>query len=204
VARDSNTHSNGVDQVVTDQAGGDCDRKLGPRGRQKPMLLIGRAAVHGVPPAVDKTCCDRQHDEKGEPSAWSVEESLRLAFPPGYDQAEQAERCSNSHTGQGKSQSRAEPEGDQEGEAKKENGGQTGRPHIHGGGPAPALASSGAGAVAQSKREQNHAGKGEEDKKQQREKDDRHALMLARQQDNGRRTTSAVVDRRYSFAGAVE
>ena len=32
------------------------------------MLIIRRTAVHAVPPAVDKTCCDYQHDEKGEPA----------------------------------------------------------------------------------------------------------------------------------------
>ena len=103
-----------------------------------------------------------------------------MAFPTGHYQTEQAKNASNGHTSQGKSQSRAKPEGDQEGKAKKENGGETGHPHIHGGDPTPALPPSGAGAVAQSKREQNHAGKGEENKKQQREKDDRHPLMLAR------------------------
>ena len=67
-----------------------------------------------------------------------------------------------------------------QGKAKKENGGETGHPHIHGGDPTPALPTSRSGAVAQSKREQNHAGKGEENKKQQREKDYRHVRMLAR------------------------
>ena len=136
--------------------------------------------MHGVPPSVDKTCCDCQHHEQGEPAARSVEEAFGMAFPSGYHQTEQAKNASNGHTSQGKSQSRANPEGEQEGEAKKENGGETGRPHIHGSGPAPALSSSRAGAVAQSKREQNNAGKGEENKKQQGEKDYRHPLMLAR------------------------
>ena len=103
VARDSNTHSNGVNQIVTDQARGDCDRKLGSGRRQKPMLFFGRAAVQAVPPAIGKTCCDCQHDEKGEPAARSVEESFRVAFPTGQYQTEQAERGSNGHTGQGKS-----------------------------------------------------------------------------------------------------
>src|SRR4029077_19297601 len=44
----------------------------------------------------------------------------------------------------------------------------------------PALPPCGAGAVAQSKRQQSHADKGEENKKQQSEKDDRHPLRLAR------------------------
>ncbi len=74
--RDSNAHSYGVDQIVADQTGCDCDRKLGSGSRQKPMLFIGRAAVHGVPPAVDKTCCDCQHDEKREPPARSVKKSV--------------------------------------------------------------------------------------------------------------------------------
>ena len=180
MARDSNTHPDGVDQIVADQARGDCDRKLGPGSRPKPMLIVGRAAVHGVPPAIDKTSCDCQHDEKSEPAAGRVEKSFWMAFPTGQYQTEQAERGSNGHTGQGKWQSRPEPEGDQEGEAKKESGGETGHPHIHGSGPAPALSSSRSGAVAQSKREQNHAGKGEQNKKEQREKDDRHPLRLAR------------------------
>ena len=180
MARDSNTHPDGVDQIVADQARGDCDRKLGPGRRQKPMLFIGRAAVHGVPPAIDKTSCDCQHHEQGEPAARSVEESFGMAFPTGYHQTEQAKNASNGHTSQGKSQSRPEVEGEQEGEAKKQNGGETGHPHIHGGDPTPALPTSRSGAVAQSKREQNHAGKSEENKKQQREKDYRHPLMLAR------------------------
>ena len=136
--------------------------------------------MHGEPPSVDKTCCDYQHYEQGEPAARSVEESFGMAFPSGQYQTEQAQKTSDGHPSQGKSQSRPEPEGEQQGEAKKENGGETGHPHIHGGDPTPALPTSRSGAVAQRKREQNHAGKGEENEKQQREKDDRHVRMLAR------------------------
>jgi hypothetical protein len=136
--------------------------------------------VQAVPPAVDKTCCDCQHDEKGEPAARSVEKSFRVAFPTCYGQPDKAEKASNGHAGEGKSQSRSKPEGDQESEAKKESSGETGHPHIHSGDPTPALPSSGSGAVAQSKGKQNHAAESEKNKKQQREKDDRHPLMLAR------------------------
>ena len=136
--------------------------------------------MHGVPPSVDKTCCDCQHYEQGEPAARSVEKSFGMAFPTGQYQTEQAQKASEGHPSGSKSQSRPEPEGEQEGEAKKENGGETGHPHIHGGDPTPALPTSGSGAVAQSKREHNHADKGEENKKQQSEKDDRHPLRLAR------------------------
>ena len=178
MARDSKTHSYGVDQIVTNQTSGDCDRKLGPGRRQEPMLLAGNIVVQAVPPAVDKACSDCQDDEKGEPAARSVEKSFRLTFPPGQYQTEQADKASHGHTGQGKSQSRPEPEGDEEGEAKKKNSGETGHPCIHGGDPTPAFASSSAGAVAQSEREQNNAGKGEKNKKQQREKNDRHRAIL--------------------------
>lgn len=116
--------------------------------------------MHGVPPSVDKTRCDCQHHEQGEPAARRVEKSFGMAFPTGQYQTEQTQKASNGHTSQGKSQSRAKPEGNQAGKAKKESGGETGRPHIHGNDPAPALSSSRAGAVAQSKREQNHTGKG--------------------------------------------
>ena len=153
VARDSNTHSYRVDQIVADQAGCNCDRKLGPGCARQPMLFIGHTSVHGVPPTVSKACCYCEHDEKGEPAARSVEESIRMTFPTGHYQTEQAEKASNGHTGQGKLQSRPKPERDQEGEAKKENGGETGRPQIHGSDPATALSSRGTGAVAQSKRE---------------------------------------------------
>src|SRR6476660_5913959 len=180
IARDSNTYSDCVNQIVTDQAGCDCDRKLGSGSRPKPMLIAGSAAMHGVPPSVDKTCCDCQHYEQGEPAARSVEKSIGMAFPTGQYQTEQAQKASEGHPSQGKSQSRPEPEGEQEGKAKKENGGETGQPHIHGGDPTPALPTSRSGAVAQSKREQNHAGKGEQNKKEQREKDDQHPLRLAR------------------------
>src|SRR5207247_11073409 len=110
---------------------------------------------------------------KGEPAARSVEKSFRLALPPGQHQTEQAEYGSNGHTGQGELQSRPEPEGDQEGEAKKKGSGETGRPQIHGSDPTPALSSSSADAVAQSEGEQNHVGESEENNKQQREKNDR-------------------------------
>jgi len=136
--------------------------------------------MYRVPPSVDKTCCDCQHHEQGEPAAWRVEESFGMAFPTGQYQTEQPEHPSNGHTSQGKPQGRAKPEGEQEGKAKKENGGETGRPHIHGGDPTPTLPTSCSGAVAQSKREQNNAGESEENKKQQGEKDYRHPLMLAR------------------------
>ena len=136
--------------------------------------------MRGVPPSVDKTCCYCQHDEKGEPAARSVEESFGMAFPSGQYQTEQAQKASNGHPSQGKSQRRPEPERDQEREAKKESGGETGHPYIHGGDPTPALPTSRSSAVAQSKREQNHAGESEENKKQQGEKDHRHVRMLAR------------------------
>jgi hypothetical protein len=180
MARDSNTYSDCVDQIVADQAGSDCDRKLGSGSRPKPMLIAGSAAMHGVPPSVGKTCCDCQHHEQGEPAARSVEDAFGMAFPSGQYQTEQAQKTSDGHPSQGKSQSRPEPEGDQKGEAKKESGGETGHPYIHGGDPTPALPTSRSGAVAQSKREQNNAGKSEENKKQQGEKDYRHPLMLAR------------------------
>ena len=151
------------------------------------MLIAGSVGVRGVPPAVDKTSCDGQHDEKGEPAARSVEESFGMAFPSGQYQTEQAQKTSDGHPSQGKSQSRPKPEGDEEGEAKKESSGETGRPHIHCRGPTPTLPSSGSGAVAQSEREQNHPGKGEKNKKQQSEKNERHLRMLARQRDD--RTT---------------
>ena len=180
IARDSNTYSDCVNQIVADQAGSDCDRKLGSGSRPKPMLIAGSAAMHRVPPSVDKTRCDCQHHEQGKPAAGRVEESLGVAFPPRQYHTEQPKKASNGHTSQGKPQGRAKPEGEQEGEAKKESGGETGRPHIHGSDPTPALPPCGAGAVAQSKREHNHADKGEENKKQQSEKDDRHPLRLAR------------------------
>jgi hypothetical protein len=180
VARDANPHADCIDQIVADQTGCDCDRKLGSGSRKKPMLLGGSVGVHGVPPAVDKACCDCQHDEEGEPAARSIKKSFRVAFPAGYGQTDQTEKTSNGHTSQGKSQSRPEPEGDQESEAKKESSGETGRPHIRGGDPTPALSSSSAGAVAQSKGKQNHTTESEENKKQQSEKNDRHVRMLAR------------------------
>src|SRR6266576_2642421 len=178
MARDSNTYSECVNQIVADQAGSDCDRKLAPRRRQKPMLFIGRAAVHGVPPAVDKTSCDCQHHEQGEPAARSVEESFGMAFPMGYHQTEQAKNASNGHTSQGKSQSRPKPEGDQEGKAKKESGRETGRPEIHNSDPAAALPPRGAGKVAQRKVEAYIAGRGVESKQQRIEEDFRHRAIL--------------------------
>ncbi len=180
MARHANTYSDCVNQIVADQAGSDCDRKLGPGRARQPVLIPGNVVVQAVPPAVDKTSCDCQHDEKGEPAARSIEESFRVTFPPGHHQTDQAKKASNDHTSQGESQTWPEPERNQQGEAKKENGGETGRPHIYGGDPAPALSSSGAGAVAQSKGKENHAAESEKNKKQQSKKDDRHPLRLAR------------------------
>ena len=146
------------------------------------MLLAGSASagVRGVPPAVAKTCCDCQRDEKREPAARRVEKSFPLAFPTGQRQTEQAEKCAKTHTNQSKSKGCPEPEGDQESEGEKENGRETGHPDIQAGNPASALPSSSAGAVAQSKGKQNHTAHGEENKKQQCGKDDRHSLMVAR------------------------
>ena len=145
------------------------------------MLLAGSAAgVRGAPPAVDKTCCDCQRDEKREPATRSVEKSFPLAFPTGQRQTEQAKNGSKTHANQSKSKGCPEPEGDQESEGEKENGRETGHPDIQAGNPASALPSSSAGAVAQSKGKQNHAAHGEENKKQQCNKDDRHSLMVAR------------------------
>ena len=96
------------------------------------MLIAGSAAagVRGAPPAVDKTCCDCQRDEKREPAARSVEKSFRLAFPTGQRQTEQAKNGSKTHTNQSKSKGCPEPEGDQESEGEKENGRETGHPDI--------------------------------------------------------------------------
>ena|SRR5215831_5282591 len=105
MARDSNAHTNGVDQIVTDQAGSDCDRKLSSGRAGQPMLIAGSRVMDGVPPPIGKTGSDCHHYYKGEPAAWSVEESFRLAFPSGQYQTEQAEKASNGHTNQGKSQS---------------------------------------------------------------------------------------------------
>jgi hypothetical protein len=146
-------------------------------------MFIARSAaggVRGAPPAVDKTCCDCQCDEKREPAARSVEKSFRLAFPTGQRQTEQAKNSSETDTNQSKSKSCPEPEGDQESEGEKENGRQTGHPYIQAGNPSSALPASSAGAVAQSNRKQNNTGHGEENKKQQCKKNDRHRLMLAR------------------------
>src|SRR5207253_9956762 len=37
--------------------------------------------MRGVPPAVDKTCCDCQRDHNCEPAVRRVKESVRSAFP---------------------------------------------------------------------------------------------------------------------------
>ena len=48
------------------------------------MLGSGAPAnVCGVPPAVDKTGRDCEDEKKSEPAARSIEESFRVAFPPG-------------------------------------------------------------------------------------------------------------------------
>ena len=145
------------------------------------MLLAGSAAagVRGAPPAVDKTCCDCQRDEKREPAARSVEKSFPLAIPTGQRQAEQAKKGSKTHANQSKSKGCPQPEGDQESQGEKENNRQAGHPDIQAGNPASALPSSSAGAVAQSKGKQNNTAHGEENKKQQCGKDDRHSLMVA-------------------------
>jgi hypothetical protein len=122
-------------------------------------MLVARSAaagVRGAPPAVNKTGCDCQRDEKREPAVRSVEKSFRLAFPMGHRQTEQAKNASKTHTNQSKSKGCPEPEGDQEGEGEKENGREAGHPDIQIGNPASALPSSSAGAVAQSKGKQNH------------------------------------------------
>ena len=141
------------------------------------MLLAGSASagVRGVPPAVAKTCCDCQRDEKREPAARSVEKSFRLGFPTGHRQTEQAKNDSKTRTNQSKPKSCAEPEGDQEGEGEKEDSREAGHPEIYAGNPASAMAASSAGAVTQNKGKQNNASSREENKKEQCNKDDRHS-----------------------------
>jgi hypothetical protein len=141
------------------------------------MLIAGSAAagVRGVPPAIDKTCCDCQRDEKREPAARSVEKSFWLAFPAGHRQTEQAKNGSKTHTNQSKSKGCPEPEGNQKSEGEKENSREPGQPDIPAGNPASALPSSRASAVAQSKGKQDHTAHGEENKKQQSKKDDRRS-----------------------------
>src|SRR5947207_12998475 len=98
------------------------------------MLLAGSAAagVRGAPPAVDKTCCDCQRDEKRERATRSVEKSFPLAFPTGHRQTEQAKKGSKTHTNQSKSKGCPEPAGN----------------------PASSLSSSSAGWIAQIKGKQ--------------------------------------------------
>src|ERR1700747_1833167 len=98
VVRDSNTYSDCVNQIVTDQAGSDCDRKLGSGSRPKPMLIARSAAMHGVPPSEDKPRRDCHHHEQGEPAAGRVEESFRVPFPTSHHQTERAKKASNGHT----------------------------------------------------------------------------------------------------------
>src|SRR5207247_1170409 len=84
-------HSNGVQQIVTDQSGSDCQGKLRSGGRDQPMVIpeSTAAGVGGAPPAVDKTCCDCQCDDNCEPPARSVEKSFGSAFPTSHRQREQ-------------------------------------------------------------------------------------------------------------------
>ena len=91
VPRDAQTHSNRVHQIIGDQSGSDCQRNLRAGGGDQPMLMARSIAarVRGAPPAVDKTCDDRQRDEKREPAARSVKESLLFVFPT--HQVEQVE-----------------------------------------------------------------------------------------------------------------
>ena len=113
--RESETHSNGVHQIVADQSGSDCQGKLRAGGGDQPMLIDGSiaAGVRGAPPAVDETCGDRKRDKKREPATRGVEESLPLAFPTGHRQADQAENASTTHTNQCESKRRVDPEGQQ-------------------------------------------------------------------------------------------
>src|SRR6476660_2825177 len=105
VPRESQTHSNGVYEIVADQSGSDCHGKLRARGGDQPMLIDGSiaAGVRGVPPAVDETRGDRKRDEKCEPAVRCVEESFRLALPTGNRQADQAESASTTHANQAES-----------------------------------------------------------------------------------------------------
>ena len=141
------------------------------------MLIAGNTAVgvRGVPPAVDKTCCDCQRYKKREPAARGIKKSFRLGFPTGHRQTEQAKNDSKTHTNESKPKSCSEPEGDQEGQAEKEDSREAGHPEIYAGNPAPALAASSAGAVTQNERKQNNASNREENKKEQCNKDDRHS-----------------------------
>src|SRR2546423_128564 len=107
------------------------------------------------------SACPRGNGNPDLGATWHRAAFPRQAVPSGQYQTEQAKKTSDGHPSQGRSQSRPKPEGEQQGEANKENGGETGHPHIHGGAPTPALPTSRSGAVAQSKREQNNAGKGE-------------------------------------------
>src|SRR5256885_5068434 len=86
VTRESQAHTNGVNQIVGYQSGSDCQGKLCSGGCDQPMLIdwTVAAGVRGAPPAVDKPCCDCQRDDKCEPAARSVEKSFRLAFPTGH------------------------------------------------------------------------------------------------------------------------
>src|SRR5436190_12576749 len=85
VPPESQAHSNGVNEIITYQTGGHGERKLRARGRDQPMLIARSAPrVSGVPPAVHNTCCNREDDEKREPSARSVEESFRSALPTSH------------------------------------------------------------------------------------------------------------------------
>src|SRR5262249_46582034 len=73
-----------------------------------------------------------------------------------------------------------DPKGKQQGKREKENSRQTGHPHIEAGDPPSCLPARSARAVAQSKREQNHADQGEHNKKQQRNEDNGHGRPKVR------------------------
>lgn len=182
MTRQPETHTDCVDEIVSDQAGGDGEGKLSKR-RGHPRMLPSRhaAATMGrVPPAVGKAYRNREGNNKRKPTAGSVEEFFPFNFPPGQSQAEQTENGSYCHASKGKPKSWPEPERHQEGNAKKKHGRKAGHPNIYSGDPAPALPSRGAGAVTQCKGEQHHAAKSEHDKKEKGKENNRHGAMLAR------------------------
>ena len=96
------------------------------------MVIAGSAAagVRGVPPAIDKTCCDCQRDEKCEPPARGVKSpsdwlSQRvIARPTKPRMPPKAKPISANRKAD------PSPKGEQEAEAEKENSREAGHPYI--------------------------------------------------------------------------
>ena len=156
VTLEPQTDADGVNEIVTDQPGGDGERELRRGGGQEWVGGRDFGRVKVTPEPVDKTRDDREREKKREGPARSVEQTAPFGFPTSQSQPAKAEERSDRRPGEGVAKRVFDPERCRPGKEERKERGETGHPQVERGDPAPPLPPCRARAVTQGDGEKDH------------------------------------------------